>query len=42
MASAKDFDLLTRYLVPVFFSQDFAEACRAANPDFLQTLPHGS
>jgi hypothetical protein len=29
-------------LVPVFLSQNFTAACRAANPHFLWTLPHGS
>jgi hypothetical protein len=41
MASAKDLALLTRYLVPVFLSQNFAAVCRAENPDFLATLPRG-
>jgi hypothetical protein len=41
-ASATDIDLLVRYLIPVFLAQDFAEACRAADPDFLTELPHGA
>ena len=38
---AKDLDLLIRYLVPVFLSQDLAEACRG-KPGFLSDLPHGA
>jgi hypothetical protein len=41
-ASAKDLDLLTRYLVPVFLAQHFAATCRVADPAFLFDLPRGS
>jgi hypothetical protein len=41
IASAKDLELLTRYLVPVLLSQNFASVCRMANPEFLSRLPSG-
>lgn len=40
--SAKDLDLLIRYLIPVFLSQNFALICRANNPYFLSELPNGT
>lgn len=39
---AKDLDLLIRYLIPVFLSQNFASICRANNPYFLSELPNGT
>lgn len=39
---AKDLDLLIRYLIPVFLSQNFALICRANNPYFLSDLPNGT
>jgi hypothetical protein len=40
-ASAKDLNLLVRYLVPVFLSQDFATTCGAMDPGFLSNLADG-
>lgn len=39
--SAKDLDLLIRYLAPVFLSQNFAAVCRSLDPNLLAQLPGG-
>jgi len=41
-APAKDLDFLTRYLVPIFLSQDFSAICREKEPGFLKQLPNGA
>jgi hypothetical protein len=41
-ARAKDLELLMRYLVPAFLSQNFAAVCRVSIPTFLSDLPHGA
>ncbi len=38
-ASAKNLDLLIRYLIPVFIAQNFSVICRANNPQFLADWP---
>jgi hypothetical protein len=39
--SAKDLDLLIRYLAPVFLSQNFAAVCQTLDPNLLSQLPGG-
>jgi hypothetical protein len=41
-ASAKDLELLMRYLAPVFLIQNIATTCRINDPAFLSELPHGA
>ena len=41
-ASAKDLELLMRYLTPVFLIQNFTATCRINDPAFLSELPHGA
>jgi hypothetical protein len=41
-ASAKDLELLMRYLVPVFIIQNFTATCQINDPAFLSELPHGA
>ncbi len=41
-ASAKNLDLLTRYLIPVFLIQNFTATCRINDPTFLSELPRGA
>src|ERR1019366_2042574 len=41
-ASAKNLELLMRYLVPVFLIQNFTATCRINDPTFLSELSHGA